>query len=193
QRWNICTAGFRSVPPAVQGEFARNRARVEKFSCRRCKRIQEAAEEVRSISLRGTTFHFDGDHSFIVESFNSGSMVGSSLENGFNHGLSRISGTLGDDLFQPSTPKKVTGLVRGIKNAVAEEHENVFGLGLKGKLVVLRVVEQAERQTSGFNQLRLAFVTVHRTRQTGIRNLKCAVNVVPDGVNQRDELAFDPP
>ena len=89
--------------------------------------------------------------------------------------------------------KHIAGAVAGVENAVAEEHEHVAGFGLESELVVLGVVEQAERQAGGFDDFNLAVMTVKRARQPGIGHPHGTVAIVPHGVNQRHELALDAP
>src|SRR5581483_7725416 len=92
------------------------------------------------------------------------------------------------NFFSSLAPKQFSRAVTGVKNAVAEEHEHLSGLGAEGEFVVFSVVEQAERQSSGLDDFYFAVVAVHGTRQSGVGHLQRPVLVIPHGIDKRDEL-----
>src|SRR6202035_1042978 len=81
---------------------------------------------LRSWSLKfGLAFHLNGNHSFIVEGFLTSGMFRRSLEERFDHAISRNLGTTCDDFLHSGAPEHVSGFIAGIENTVAEEHEHV--------------------------------------------------------------------
>jgi len=137
------------------------------------------------------TFHSDGYDSLVVKSLDIGRVFLHRFEERVHNGLRREFAALLHNLLHLVAAEQISIEITGIENSVAKEHEHIAWLCAERELVVVGVIEEAERQTSGLNDFDLAIMDVQRPRQAGVRHLQRTMRVIPYRVDQRDELAVN--
>src|SRR5208337_2876216 len=131
--------------------------------------MREVAPVDVRLSLFGRrSFHLDGDDGLIVKGLDSVGVVRNSGEDGVNQVFGAAVRAIADDLLQALAAKQITLGTCGIENSVAEKEEHVARMPPQVELVIGRIVEQADRQTSRLDRIELSIVAVNRARQSGI-------------------------
>src|SRR5215469_14553554 len=121
-----------------------------------------------SLAFSGPAFHFDRHHRLIVEGLHTSRMPGHCLEDRVHDAVGGLRFASRHQFFHSCAPEQVARLVAGIEYAIAEEYEYVSRLGMKGELVIVRLVKQAQRQSGRLDDLDLAVMTVNRAGKSGI-------------------------
>ena len=71
-------------------------------------------------------------------------------------------------LFRCAAPEQFSFAVARVENAVAEEHEHIAGLHVELEFVILRLIEQAERQSGRLDHLVLAAMYENGAGKSGV-------------------------
>ncbi len=136
-------------------------------------------------------FHFQRDDGLIVELFGSSSVILDSLEERFHEIVSAQAPVLFYKFLDASPTEENTFRAGGIDQAVAEENEDVPGAALKAICSCSTVSKSPKGQADSFDALDFSLIAINGAGQSGVRDLKAAILIFPDGVRKGNVLSID--
>src|SRR5271157_2369223 len=97
-----------------------------------------------------------------------------------------------DDFFQASSAELHARTIYSVRDAITEEHEHIPGIRLDQNFIVSHIFHQPERNAGGFHSIHFSSFAVDGTWLPGIRDMHGTRFMVPNAVEQADELCFNP-
>src|SRR5215471_11682610 len=97
-----------------------------------------------SLAFARAALDLDCYYRLVVECFHARGMFRNGFENVVDHAIGRLGGAPSNNFFYARTSEQFAAPIAGVENTVAEEDEQVPGLGPETEFVVFRFVEQSQ-------------------------------------------------